>query len=397
MNIPRKQVCYRVAGGPCMTGYESGDCDAPTVEIYTHALTGTLVAGAVVVPCGDCPAEVFVVNQGTTPVPTAGVAFDREVTQMCSPTTGSTVFVVTLWDQAAVPGQAPTVEAFNQDGTPYVGAISALVKCATTTVDVETLDQVVCAGGSTYTHSTFVDTATLSTVGSLWRDASGAVVAAPAGPFTLGACEPVQATVQVTLASCSSGEAGPRSSPVQVSADPPIAVFTPMNRPLMVKTCQTMGHHAQTDWCDPTTGDPVVVVSWWRDAADQVTAPMVTAYNLDGSTYGGDIMSLVKCRSIPTAPRAVQVRFRDLATGASLTGAALLAALPAGAVLTSVAVRQRSGYGTAAGDDAVAVQLEPGESWAWNADTGSEDSLLSPSFDLSAGTGTMRVVTMFRV
>lgn len=397
MNIPRKQVCYRVAGGSCMTGYESGECDAATVEVYTHALTGTLVAGAVVVPCGECPAEVFVVNQGATPIPVSGVAFDREVTVMCAPVTGAQVLVVTLWDQAAQPGQVPTVEAFNPDGTAYSGSVAALEKCASTTVDVEVLDQVVCAGGSTYTHTTFVDTATLATVGSIWRDASGTAIAAPAGPFTLGACEAATPTVTVTLASCSSGESGPTSFPVQVSTKPPIAVFTPTNRPLIVKTCQTMGHHTVTDWCDPTTGEPVIVVSWWRDAADQATAPMVTAYGLDGGAYGGDIMALVKCGSVPAAARAVQVRFRDLAAGSTLTGAALLASLPTGAVLTSVVVRQRTGFGTAAGDDAVAVQLEPGESWAWNADTGSEDSLLSPSFDLSAGTGTMRVVTMFRV
>ena len=124
-----------------------------------------------VVPCADCPTEVYVVNSGTT----AGAAGqDREVSAWCDPVSGAQVAVVTIWDSAAPAGTAPTVEAYSLDGMPYAGVVSALAKCSPSPgADIETLDQLVCVGGVSYTHTAFVNTATLAQVGSLWRNASG--------------------------------------------------------------------------------------------------------------------------------------------------------------------------------------------------------------------------------
>lgn len=283
MNLPRKQVCYRVGGGQCLTGYEEVDCDNVT-EVYDRGIGGALVANAVVVPCADCPTEVYVVNSGTT----AGAAGqDREVSAWCDPVSGAQVAVVTIWDSAAPAGTAPTVEAYSLDGMPYAGVVSALAKCSPSPgADIETLDQLVCVGGVSYTHTAFVNTATLAQVGSLWRNASGTVVAAPVGVATPGPC--------------------------------------------------------------------------------------------------------------PTE-RTLFVQFRDLAPTTTLTGAAIVADLPAGAQLTSVAIRQKSGVGSVAGADGVLVPMDAGEMWSWNVGTSDEDPTLSPLFDLGAGTGTMRVVTMYRI
>lgn len=282
MSLPRKQVCYRVGGGQCLTGYEEVDCDNVT-EVYDRSTGGVLVTNATVVPCADCPSEVYVINSAA-----AGAAGqDREVSAWCDPVSGAQVAVVTIWDSAAPAGTAPTVEAYALDGTAYAGMVSALVKCSPSPgADIETLDQLVCVGGVTYTRTAFVNTATLAQVGNLWRDASGAVVAAPTGVATIGPC--------------------------------------------------------------------------------------------------------------PTA-RTLFVQFRDLAPTTTLTGVAIVATLPAGAQLTSVSIRQKSGVGSVAGADGVMVPMDAGEMWSWNVGTGDEDPELSPLFDLGAGTGTMRVVTMYRI
>jgi hypothetical protein len=150
------------------------------------------------VSCAGAPVPVTV-NQvvQSVPHPTAvqlvkvcasDTPLDREVTLLCAPA-GAQVWVVTQWPQGALPGTPPTIDAFNLDGTPYTGAVSALTRCATN--DYEVVSQAVCVGGVSYTRTTFFDAQTLLDVGVVWQDTAGAVVPAPTGVAVLGACSTV--------------------------------------------------------------------------------------------------------------------------------------------------------------------------------------------------------------
>lgn len=57
----RYAVTYRIDGGKCQTGFAVQTCDG--AKVYATATGGEPIAGAVVVPFEQCPAEVFVVNQ----------------------------------------------------------------------------------------------------------------------------------------------------------------------------------------------------------------------------------------------------------------------------------------------------------------------------------------------
>jgi hypothetical protein len=52
-----KKICYRVGTGSCQTGWLD-TVNFLDPNIYTLAVGGVVVAGAVEVACGDCPAEV---------------------------------------------------------------------------------------------------------------------------------------------------------------------------------------------------------------------------------------------------------------------------------------------------------------------------------------------------
>jgi hypothetical protein len=188
MNNARKSVTYRISNGACQTGYLDVD-DCLVSVVYTAPAGGSIVAGAVIVPPGECPREVVVVSTVSASPTSSTPTYDREIATWCNPTTGVAVAVMTLWDVVAVPGTAPVVTAWNLDGTAYVGAVSALVKCATTDIEVVTLT--VCDGTSNFTRTTFLDGVTRVVQGMLWQDATGAVVATPAGPFTVGSCPDV--------------------------------------------------------------------------------------------------------------------------------------------------------------------------------------------------------------
>jgi hypothetical protein len=50
-----KKICYRIGTGPCQTGWvDTANCTDP--NIYSLAIGGVAVAGAIESPCGDCPA-----------------------------------------------------------------------------------------------------------------------------------------------------------------------------------------------------------------------------------------------------------------------------------------------------------------------------------------------------
>lgn len=57
----RNAVTYRIDGGKCQTGFAVQTCDG--AKVYATATGGEPIAGAVVVPFEQCPAEVYVVNQ----------------------------------------------------------------------------------------------------------------------------------------------------------------------------------------------------------------------------------------------------------------------------------------------------------------------------------------------
>jgi hypothetical protein len=171
---------YRVFGGATGTGTRT------TVTAADGSRTVTVVdGGGAALP----PGTYTVIDASAPATVSAGATatiFDREVATWCDPTTGAGVAVVTLWNQTAAVGSAPLVEAYTLNGAPYVGAISALVKCAVT--DVEVVVQEVCNGTLSFTRTTFLDAVTRVVQGTLWQDTTGAVIAAPTGPFTLGAC-----------------------------------------------------------------------------------------------------------------------------------------------------------------------------------------------------------------
>jgi hypothetical protein len=114
--------------------------------------------------------------------------FDREVSVLCDPANSfAPVNLVTLWPTNAVPGTPPTVEAYNPNGTAYAGAIGSLVKCPGETID--TVSERWCDNGVPYERISFYDVSVTPAVlvSTMWRDNSGAVVAAPA-TGSLGEC-----------------------------------------------------------------------------------------------------------------------------------------------------------------------------------------------------------------
>jgi hypothetical protein len=114
--------------------------------------------------------------------------YDREVSVLCDPANGfSPVNLVTLWPESAVPGTPPTVEAYNPNGTPFVGAVGSLVKCPGEKIDI--VSERWCAGGAPYERISFFDISVTppTLVSTLWRDNSGAVVVNP-GSGSLGEC-----------------------------------------------------------------------------------------------------------------------------------------------------------------------------------------------------------------
>jgi hypothetical protein len=95
--------------------------------------------------------------------------------------------VVTVWDETAPLATPPTIEAYTLAGAVYAGDKSLLVDCAAEKLDVVTEEY--CSAGLQYERTSFYDVTTMppTLAATLWRDASGASVAAPA-PGTVGAC-----------------------------------------------------------------------------------------------------------------------------------------------------------------------------------------------------------------
>lgn len=175
----------------------------PKVEI-TNILTPVTVAPATPVPvlaptCG-VDLAVFANSALATPIiNTPGTVLnvklcppasaDREMVVLCS-SAGNRVVVQNITPVNAVLGTAPIFEAWNLDGTPYIGVISALVSCGSEKVDVS--EEEFCDNGVSVTRTTFYDvnSAIPTVLSVLWRSVTGVVIPAPA-PLTLkmGVCE----------------------------------------------------------------------------------------------------------------------------------------------------------------------------------------------------------------
>jgi hypothetical protein len=112
--------------------------------------------------------------------------FNRSYSTLCAPD-GTKVLVVTVWDETAPLATPPTIEAYTLAGAVYAGDKSLLVDCAAEKLDVVTEEY--CSAGLQYERTSFYDVTTMppTLAATLWRDASGASVAAPA-PGTVGAC-----------------------------------------------------------------------------------------------------------------------------------------------------------------------------------------------------------------
>ncbi len=116
--------------------------------------------------------------------PTA--TLDREYSTLCAQD-GTKVLVVTAWDTTAPLATAPTVEAYTLAGAIYSGDRTLLTDCGTEKLDM--VSEPYCSGGLQYERVSFysVSTTPPALVSTLWRDASGAVVAEPSAG-ALGAC-----------------------------------------------------------------------------------------------------------------------------------------------------------------------------------------------------------------
>jgi len=120
-------------------------------------------------------------------------AQDREMAILCAPD-GTKVMVQNVTPEAAPLGTAPVIEAWLLNGTPYAGAIADLKDCGAEKVDIAAA-QWFCANGQNLSRTDFWDISVSPKVliGSLWQDASGAVVTSPApGTATVGTCSVVR-------------------------------------------------------------------------------------------------------------------------------------------------------------------------------------------------------------
>jgi hypothetical protein len=111
---------------------------------------------------------------------------DRDYSTLCAPD-GTKVLVVTAWDTTAPLATAPAVETYTLAGSVYTGDRALLTDCAAEKLDI--VAEEYCSGGISYQRVSFynVTTSPPTLAATLWRDASGASVVAPA-VGKVGAC-----------------------------------------------------------------------------------------------------------------------------------------------------------------------------------------------------------------
>lgn len=156
----------------------SNNCGLTIDDINKGALPPQVIP-PVVVP--TIPVEI--VNTCAKPVlvklcDVAPKLYDREMFTLCAPD-GTKVVLQNVTAEDAPLGTAPVFEAWNLNGTPYTGAIAALVDCGVDKVNTEHTDY--CAGGVNYTRVDGLAETTGLPVWTIWLDDTGAPVAQPVG------------------------------------------------------------------------------------------------------------------------------------------------------------------------------------------------------------------------
>jgi hypothetical protein len=176
------------------------------------------------------------------PVVQTAVTGHHESVQLCDPANaGAAVVVTTWWLDTSGSGVAPAVSAMNPDGTAWAGSVATLVDCARI------------------------------------------------APTTTTAATPLPSYAE------------PSTIVRAVSTLPAQSVYTPAAFPLSVKLVTEPTERETVALCNPTTGAPVIVETWWRDAATPGSVPTVSAYNADGTAYAGAVSALVDCGRVVTA------------------------------------------------------------------------------------------------
>lgn len=183
--VVESAIHYVDTAGCLRTGkrVETTTCSPYSFVSQCFDYTGALMA--------VCPKEVpvsYVIAQSCP-----GDAQDREMWVLCAPD-GTKVMVQNVTPEGAPIGTAPVMEAWLLNGTPYAGAIADLKDCGAEKVDIAAA-QWFCANGQNLSRTDFWDISVSPKVliGSLWQDASGAVVTSPApGTATVGTCSVVR-------------------------------------------------------------------------------------------------------------------------------------------------------------------------------------------------------------
>lgn len=182
-------------------------CDPMRVKIVDACAT-TPTAPPVSVPATSCGADTTVqaTNALSQAVHTApGTALlvklcpqsnDREFVVLCD-RDGVKVAIQNVTPENSPLGTPPVFEAWLLDGFPYFGDVADLTDCGAEKVDIAQ-SLTVCKNGQEFTRTDFWDVQSTprALLGSVWQNVLGAVVAAPALPFTVGKCEVV---VQETI------------------------------------------------------------------------------------------------------------------------------------------------------------------------------------------------------
>jgi hypothetical protein len=120
---------------------------------------------------------------------------DRPFKLRCTPA-GGTVLMRDVSEDTAPIGTPPQLEYWNLDQTLYTGDVSQLTDCGAEKVDV-TAAQWFCASGTPISRTDFWDVFSTprALLGSMWQDAAGNIVPAPAaGTFVVGDCSCVNLT-----------------------------------------------------------------------------------------------------------------------------------------------------------------------------------------------------------
>jgi hypothetical protein len=174
----------------------------PVKAVDTLVCDGTVTAGGAeveqtvqTVPHPDHVQRVLI----------CGPSQDREMQVLCVKSTGQKVVIQNVTPVDAPLGTPPIFEAWQLDGTAFTGNINTLIDCGAERVDVVTEDY--CAANVNYTRVSFFDVEATPQVllGTLWMNATGAVVAAPPGAVK-GVCRQIEVEFEATAeVGCANG------------------------------------------------------------------------------------------------------------------------------------------------------------------------------------------------